>query len=446
MPDEKAKALVSPAFPTSISIKTAAEAGFPLLLRERPQLHWFPRFGFALRPFDNNKTVVRGSLGIYSVPPTWDAGGGACCAQVGSALATAAPFALDEAFSNSVVNGVPAFAFPYPFPSGVGTVPGQTALAVSKPFPFAYTQNWTFTVERELMANTAIRLSYLGTKGTNLPYQYWLSPTIGGQSIYPNFSRVSAVNAGANVSYQGMEASLRRNFSAGIQLEVFYSWGHKLVPPSVLRPWRENDFGDFIEDSRNRERDRGRAPDWADQRFTISHVIDLPFGRGRHWLSGVPKGLDYVVGGWTISGFWYWNTWKPMTPVVSGQDPLGLGRSIRADVVPGCNPNITPTIDQVFNANCYTRPPQGQYGNAAWNSILPQSWVGLGQNNVAIWKTFNLPFYETSRLRIGSKFSNIFNHPYLVAGSNVRVIGSAATTRGSMTGARTILFEAKVEF
>ncbi|MFN0168832.1 MAG: TonB-dependent receptor domain-containing protein [Bryobacteraceae bacterium] len=446
VPDEKSRALVSPAFPSTIPIKTSAEVGFPLLLRNRPQFHWFPRVGFAYRPTRIAKTVVRGSFGFFSVPPSWEAGGGACCAPDGSAMATRVPFALDEAFSNNVTNGRPAFSFPYPFPQAFGAVAGQTALGVNKNFPFGYTANWNFTIEREVLPDTALRLTYLGVKGTNLPYQNYISPTFGRVPVYSGFSRVTLVNAGGNMSYQGMEASLKRRFSAGVQFEAFYSWGHKLGLPSVLRPWRETDFGDYIEDAGNRERDRGRAPDWADQRFSLSHVIEMPFGRGRKWFSTAPRAADYIFGGWNLSGWWWFDTWKPINPVVTGQDPLGLGRNIRASVVPGCNPNIAPTLSAVFDTKCFTRPAAGQYGDAAWNGILPASWVGLGQNNVAVYKDFRLPVRESAMLRIGGKFVNLFNHPWLTSAGGSNTIGGGTAGRGAMTGNRTIRVEAKIEF
>lgn len=445
VPVEATRALVSPAFPASIPIKTAAEAGFPLRLRNRPQFHWFPRFGFAYRPGFVPKSVVRGSFGFFSVPPSWEAGGGACCAQDGSAMATRVPFALDEAFSNSYSGGRPAFSFPFPFPQAFGAT-GQTALGVDKNFPFGYTANWNLTVEKEVLPDTALRVTYLGVKGTNLPYQSYISPAIGQGALYPGFSRVTMVSAGGNLSYQGMEASLKRRFSAGMQFELFYSWGHKLGLPSVLRPWRETDFGDYIEDARNRERDYGRQPDWADQRFSISHVVELPFGRGRRFLSSIPRAANYAIGGWALSGWWWFDTWKPITPVVAGQDPLGLGRNIRAAVVPGCNPNITPTLGAIYNTACFTRPTAGQYGDAAYNVILPKSWVGLGQNNVALYKDIPLLFTESAMLRIGGKFVNLFNHPWLTQAGGSNIITGGTAGRGAMTGARTIRVEAKIEF
>jgi len=446
VPNEKARALVSPAFPKAIPIKTASEAGFPTRLRNRPQFHWFPRLGFAYRPFGTAKTVVRGSFGFFSVPPSWEAGGGACCAADGSAMATRVPFALDEAFSNSVTGGRPAFSFPYPFPQAFGAAAGQTALGVDKNFPFGYTANWNFTIEREVLPDTALRVTYLGVKGTNLPYQSYITPAVGGTAVYPRFSRITMVSAGGNMSYQGMEASLKRRFSAGMQFEAFYSWGHKLGLPSVLRPWRETDFGDYIEDGRNRERDYGRQPDWADQRFSISHVVELPFGRGRKFFATLPSVANYVIGGWNLSGWWWFDTWKPVTPVVTGQDPLGLGRNIRASVVPGCNPNIKPSINAVFDAKCFARPTAGQYGDAAYNVILPQSWVGLGQNNVALYKDIPLPIREGAMLRIGGKFVNLLNHPWLTPAGGSNVITGGTAGRGAMTGNRTIRVEAKIEF
>jgi hypothetical protein len=448
VPDKNALTLVSPAFPKNVPVVTADQVGFPLLLRDRPQFHWFPRFGFAYRPFTDTKTVVRGSYGIFSVPPDWEAGGGACCAQVGGALVTTAPFALDEAFSNSITGGVPSFAFPNPFPNTIGAVPGQIGFGVNKNFPFAYTQNWNFTIEREVIANTAIRATYLGAKGTNLPYQAWISPAIGGEAIYSNFSRVEQVDAGANMTYEGMELSLKRRFSAGMQFEIFYSLGHRMYLQSVVRPWRETDFGDFIEDANNRQRDKGRAPDWADQRVTISHVIELPFGRNKKILGNAPLPLDYVIGGWTLSGFWSFNTWYPMTPVVSGQDPLGLGRLIRAQIVPGCQQNISPTINRIFNTSFSTSPP-GEYGTASFDSILVPSWTGLANNYVGIYKDLKLHGFrlaESPMIRIGAKFSNIFNHPYLVAAGNAGLVGSSSFGRGAMVGARQILFELKAQF
>lgn len=38
------------------------------------------------------------------------------------------------------------------------------------------------------------------------------------------------------------------------------------------------------------------------QHLQFNGILDLPFGRGKHWFGGVGKGLDEVIGGWQIAG------------------------------------------------------------------------------------------------------------------------------------------------
>jgi outer membrane receptor protein involved in Fe transport len=46
---------------------TANQAGFPNTLRFAQKKDFNPRFGFAYRPFDDTKTVVRGGFGRYTM-------------------------------------------------------------------------------------------------------------------------------------------------------------------------------------------------------------------------------------------------------------------------------------------------------------------------------------------------------------------------------------------
>ncbi len=38
------------------------------------------------------------------------------------------------------------------------------------------------------------------------------------------------------------------------------------------------------------------------QHIQFNGIVDLPFGRGKHWMSGVGKGLNELVGGWQLAG------------------------------------------------------------------------------------------------------------------------------------------------
>src|SRR5581483_9911931 len=47
-------------------VLSASQAGLPEGLRTWSKLRFMPRFGFAYRPFNNEKTVIRGGFGIYN--------------------------------------------------------------------------------------------------------------------------------------------------------------------------------------------------------------------------------------------------------------------------------------------------------------------------------------------------------------------------------------------
>jgi outer membrane receptor protein involved in Fe transport len=48
-------------------VETASQAGFPGGLKHYPKLRFMPRFGFAFRPFNNDRTAIRGGYGIYNI-------------------------------------------------------------------------------------------------------------------------------------------------------------------------------------------------------------------------------------------------------------------------------------------------------------------------------------------------------------------------------------------
>ena len=75
---------------------------------------FFAAFGIAWKPFNNNRTVLRGGYGRFIEALT----GG--LADDGGTVASA----IIAFFPNSIVNGKPQYTFPYPFPSNLA-VPGS---------------------------------------------------------------------------------------------------------------------------------------------------------------------------------------------------------------------------------------------------------------------------------------------------------------------------------
>ena len=65
VPNEASKSLINPAFPQSIPIETAAQAGYPERLTE-PWFAFTPRFGLAWRPGARSSRVFRFGYGVFS--------------------------------------------------------------------------------------------------------------------------------------------------------------------------------------------------------------------------------------------------------------------------------------------------------------------------------------------------------------------------------------------
>ena len=168
VPNQTALGVIDPSWPLATNpIVTASQAGFPAHLMNGTFRPATPRIGFAFRPFNNDRTVVRGGWGMYNIA---DLATGYVLAEYGatSLMQPIGPFALSTYFTNSFTNGTPALQWPLGFPTsgaGLSSAPGVTG--INPNFRYPYNQQWNFTIEREIHGQ-GLRLSYIGTKDTKL--------------------------------------------------------------------------------------------------------------------------------------------------------------------------------------------------------------------------------------------------------------------------------------
>ena len=94
-----------------------SQAGVAKGLRNAPTLRFEPRFGFAYRPFGNDRTAIRGGVGYYNITTT-------------GALFYATEQTLQsnfQTFTNSYAATGPSFAFPNTTSSGSTFAPAFCA-------------------------------------------------------------------------------------------------------------------------------------------------------------------------------------------------------------------------------------------------------------------------------------------------------------------------------
>jgi hypothetical protein len=104
-------------------------------------------------------------------------------------------------------------------------------------------------------------------------------------------------------NYHGMLLTVDKNLSQGLRFEFNYTWSHSIDNTSLSANNNSlfNDTG-FICDILQPRACRGDSDFDVRSEISSNFSYDLPFGRGRTYLSSAPKWLDEAIGGWNFSG------------------------------------------------------------------------------------------------------------------------------------------------
>lgn len=386
-----------------------------------------PRIGFAFRPLDNNRFVLRGAYGIYyNVLPGY----------LGYfQLSTNPPFLVAETFEPAP-GDVPSLSFSNPFP-GQGTIPASPSItAVARDRRNPYQQQWNFTIEYELLPATALRASYLGNKITHLERGLNLNdPPPGPGAVQPRrpyqpFGAITYYEPGRNQITNQLQLGLVRRFTSGLAFEVEYQ---------LTKGLSEQLFGQAPMDNRNARLDRGNLDFVRRHYATINYIYELPFGQGKRWLSSLSGAADKIVGGWQVAGVTTLATGTPYS-VTHTSRTLGWP-SGRADIVGDPDPGDR-TIERWFNPGAFAVPAPFTYGNSARNMLFGP---GLSTWDVGVFKSTRITERIDTQFR--AEFFNIANHAnFGNPGTDITVPSAVGRITSTSTDPRTIQFGLRLLF
>ena len=153
---------------------------------------------------------------------------------------------------------------------------------------------------------------------------------------------------------------------------------------------------------------RGLSNFDARHRLVFSYVWELPFGQG-HRFGGNASGVGgWFVSGWEISGISTFQSGRPLTVRIRGDNSLtGASTSDRPNLIGNpVLPSSQRSVNQWFNTAAFERPARGTFGNAG-RSIL----IGPGLNNTGFSLIKNSHFGEDLNVQFRAEFFNIVNHP-----------------------------------
>jgi len=340
------------------------------------------------------------------------------------------------------------------FPSfaslGAATPGANTFLAVSmSPEPRnPYVQQWSLSIQRAVGRNTTFEVNYIGNKGTHLlmrrniaqslppsnPALCAATPTAGDCPVlarrpYPNFAVYIDSDWSGNSSYNAFNARLERRTSTMVFTTV-YTWAKSLDNKSAAAGIGNDVAGwqGFL-NNHDVRRDRGRSEFDVDHRLVSSFVYELPFGRGRKYLSSGPGLANQFIGGWQVNGILTFQSGFPMT--ITAADVGGLNDTFntnRADLAGDPNSSgFEPPIAKWFNTEAFKQPAAGFLGTSG-RSILRAP--GINNWDTGVFKNFRISEQASFQFRFES--FNAWNHTQW----GVPVRNVANPQYGQLTGAR----------
>jgi hypothetical protein len=420
-----------------------------------------PRFGFAYQL--SAQSVVRGGYGIYYSQTRSGANGVGSYGTQGFNQSTN----MVTTYHND--GATPYLHLGNPYPNGL-IQPAGSSLGLSNDVGFGaigpirsvintpYEQSWSFGIEHQWPWSVLMNLEYIGKKGTHLYFgganqlntlgpqiETYSADQIAALNTYvdnpfygvitdpnsplsssqvqeaqlevphPQFTYVTTdVLPIANSIYHGLQATIEKNYSNGLQLLVSYVWS-KSIDDSSVDDDNVTWLGSFLslQDPNKPGLERSLSTFDIPHVFQLSYTYDLPIGRGKAFLGNMPRLLDAVVGGWKTNGVWRDSAGRPLAMSTYDGTSLPTYGSQRPNLVgqPRRNHGHDWINNYFTNPEVFRLPPLYALGNTP-RTIGAVRTPSVFSANLSIEKEFNLESIRKGmRLELRLEAQNAFNHP-----------------------------------
>ena len=450
-------------------------------LYETPKHNIMPRFGLAYKL--NDKTVIRGGYGIFF---------GFLGQRRGDVVQTG--YSISTNFVPTTDGATITGTLSNPFPNGLLTPPGSSqgyqtnignAISFFNQRPLSpYNQRWELGVQRELPAGFVVEASYVGNRGTHIeinrdinavpnrflstlptrdaarnsyltgnvanPFAGLGLPGVGSSSTiqrqnlmrpFPEFGSITTTTNDGYSWYHSAQVRIEKRFSKGYTAQASYTHSRFMQATEYLNP------GDPLPTEVVSDTD-------YPNRFAMSAIYELPFGKGRQFLGSSNGVVSRIVGGWQIQGVYTYQSGAPL----SWGNYIYNGNFTDLDI-----PSDQQSLDQWFNNNGFVAlrsgstmiTNNGQPVLVAFNDPCKNSFnattcpgtpltnpVGFNRdtglqlasnlrtfplrfsylrvqsnNNVDFSILKNTQIKERFNMQFRAEFTNFFNHPWLSAQS-----------------------------
>jgi hypothetical protein len=455
-----------------------------------------PRFGFAYHVLP--KTVFRAAYAIlYS--------GSVLQASGTSGSSGTEGFTGNTALSATFDNGktfTSQFPFDNPFSAGYNLPQGTKAGPFSGPsadigsgigdsyfsdYVNPIIQQWNGTLQQEFKG-WVFEAGYLGSKGQHLidgesnlitynqlPASYFAlgnnllnqvanpffgiittpgsalaQPTVQAKQLlvaYPQYTSVNAFRKpAANSNYESFTLSANKRFSRGLQAQVSFTGGKLLDDASQTVTFLG--AAGTKQDYYCRKCEKSISAQDVSRRLVANFNYELPVGRGKAYLSTLPKAVDFVLGGWQMNGILTFQKGIPLqisnggnnTQINSnGQRPNNNGQSGEK------SGPIADRLNAYFDPTVFSQAGNFTFGNTSRTSPNLRA-PGTHNLDFSMFKAFR--FRERLTTQFRAEAYNFTNSPtWASPNTTVTSVGTFGTINTATSSSqRTLQLALKLNF
>jgi hypothetical protein len=427
------------------------------------KVNWAPRLGITYQI--NPKTVIRAGYGRSYDIGVFGSTFGHAVTQNLPVLAVQElnpPNNFDTVFN--LGQGPPAPTFPdvpsngrFPLPNGVFArlLPDEQNLS--------HVDAYNVTLQREITPSLAAEIAYVGNRGKGFfgdnPATNTNQPTLAGfgtlnqnqrrpffagnvqtvDGLSGAYGWTQGIDYFSNTGesrYNAFQAKLTRRFTAGYSILAHYTFQKA-----------KNNSGDyfFIDPNVN----YGPADFIRTHVFVVAANAELPFGKGRKWMSDATGLKQAIFGGWQLntnvvvqSGIPFNIEYRgagadrdtgPNRPNLVGDIGAGSGDGITTPYF-----NVTPIGTP---GSAFERPAAGTFGNLPRNEARGP---GFWNVDASLFKRFDI---KSADLEFRIEAQNVFNHVNLgQPDGTVGIPGNDNPNAGRITGTAANAVQRNLQF
>jgi len=408
-----------------------------------------PRLGIAYAV--NDKTVLRSGYGIYYAQGNANAG-------LRDSLQSSVGFVAQPVFQTQDAGVTPGFNWDGGFPQNFARPPfidpaagngSDVRMILRSDGRPPYFQNWSFTLEREILPRVNLEATYLGTKGSRIGngLVYWneLNPSLlslgalltrpynspeavaaGIQSPYPGFSGSVAQalrpyphmqsvwnrsNPAGSSTYNALQTQLSMRNWKGLDVQMAYTWSKSISDADILAGG-----GPAGQTTYNRRLEKAISTTDIPHVFGLSYSYELPFGEGKPMLNR-KDAVGKVLGGWVFTGIHQYSVGVPI--ILSANNTLPLFTSVlRPNAVAAASRHLEPdhhfdpAVDLWINRSAFASPAPFSLGTSA-RSYTDLRNPNYYNENFGLMK--RIRFHERVTATFRAELFNAFNRVVFAA-------------------------------